>query len=33
MFKVLDDVLDALNKECDKYNYTIDVLLNYMKGI
>ena len=29
----IDDVLDALNKECDKYGYNIDVLLDYMKGI
>ena len=29
----INDVLDALNKECDKYNYTIDVLLDYMKEI
>ena len=28
----IDDVLDALNKECDKYGYNIDVLLDYMKG-
>ena len=29
----IDDVLDALNTECDKYGYSIDVLLDYMKGI
>ena len=29
----INDVLDALNKECDKYSYTIDVLLDYMKEI
>ena len=29
----IDDVLDALNKECDKYGYSIDILLNYMKEI
>ena len=29
----IDDVLDALNKECDKYGYNIDVLLDYMKRI
>ena len=29
----INDVLDALNKECDKYDYSIDVLLDYMKGI
>ena len=29
----IDDVLDALNIECDKYGYTIDILLDYMKEI
>ena len=29
----IDDVLDALNKECDKYGYNIDVLLDYIKEI
>ena len=29
----IDDVLDALNTECDKYGYNIDILLDYMKGI
>jgi len=29
----IDDVLDALNKACNKYNYSIDILLDYMKGI
>ena len=29
----INDVLDALNKECDKYDHTIDVLLDYIKGI
>ena len=29
----IDDVLDALNIECDKYSYSINVLLDYMKEI
>ena len=29
----INDILDALNKECDKYSYVIDILLDYMKGI
>jgi len=29
----IQDILNTLNKECDKYNYTIDVLLDYMKEI
>ena len=29
----IQDVLNILNKECDKYSYTIDVLLDYMKEI
>ena len=27
------DVLEAMKQECDKYDYTIDVLLDYMKEI
>jgi len=27
------DVLESMKQECDKYDYTIDVLLDYMKGI
>ena len=29
----INDVLNTLNKECDKYNYSIDILLDYMKEI
>ena len=29
----INDVLEALNKECDKYSYVIDILLDYMKGM
>ena len=29
----IGDVLYALNKACDKYDYTIDVLLDYIKGV
>jgi len=27
----IQDVLNTLNKECDKYGYSIDVLLDYIK--
>ena len=29
----INDVLNTLNKECDKYSYSIDILLDYMKEI
>jgi len=29
----IQDVLTTLNKECIKYDYSIDILLDYMKDI
>jgi len=29
----IQDVLNTLNKKCNKYGYSIDILLDYMKEI